>query len=235
MTVSSDLNRISYAGNGSTTVFPVNYYFLENSHLLVVLRSAAGVETIQTLTTNYTVIGAGNEAGGSVTMLIAPPASTTLVIQRDVPATQETDYLANDPFPAESHERALDKLTMLAQQNESANNRSIKIPITETSNTLLPNQILRAAKYLYFDSNGGASVSTIGTFEPSAMAHFTLNGNGIITTFTMPVSVNQASVLVLINGVHQRNTSYTISTNQLNFSEAPPVNSIIEVVAFSNI
>ena len=59
MTVSSDLNRISYTGNGTTTVFPVNYYFLEDSHLQVILITAAGVETIQTLTTNYTVTGAG--------------------------------------------------------------------------------------------------------------------------------------------------------------------------------
>jgi hypothetical protein len=160
MTVSSDLNRISYTGNGTTTVFPVNYYFLENSHLLVVLRSAGGVETVQTLTTNYTVIGAGNEAGGSVTMLVAPPVGTTLVIERSVPATQETDYLANDPFPAESHERALDKLTMLVQQNQSANDRSIKIPITETTNTQVPNSVTRANRLLGFANNGDVSLSS---------------------------------------------------------------------------
>jgi hypothetical protein len=235
MTVSSDLNRISYTGNGTTTVFPVNYYFLEDSHLQVVLITAAGVETIQTLTTNYTVTGAGNEAGGSVTMLVAPPVGTTLVIQREVPATQETDYLANDPFPAESHERALDKLTMLVQQNERNIGRSIKIPNTETNNTVLPIELLRANKFVYFDSNGDVTTATIGTFDPSAMAHFTFNGDGSETNFTMPLSANQTSVIVLINGVHQLNGSYTITSNQLDFSEAPPINSIIEVVAFSNL
>ena len=36
--------------------------------------SAAGVETTKVLTTDYTLTGAGDDAGGSVTMLVAPPA-----------------------------------------------------------------------------------------------------------------------------------------------------------------
>lgn len=39
-----------------------------------------------------------------------------MLIVRDVPATQAIDYLANDAFPAETHEKGLDKLTVLAQQ-----------------------------------------------------------------------------------------------------------------------
>jgi hypothetical protein len=92
-------------------------------------------------------------------MLVAPPVGTTLVIERRVPATQETDYLANDPFPAESHERALDKLTMLVQQGNAAIDRSIKIPITETNNTQVPNSVNRASRLLGFASNGDVSVS----------------------------------------------------------------------------
>jgi hypothetical protein len=198
MTVSSDLNRISYTGNGTTTVFPVNYYFLEDLHLLVVLRSATGVETVQTLTTNYTVTGAGNEAGGSVTMLVAPPVGTTLVIERSVPATQETDYLANDPFPAESHERALDKLTMLVQQNESANNRSIKIPITETSNTQVPNSVTRANKVLGFSAGGDVAItnSTITQIDAAVASFVNATGNNAASILYDPdgVSAVQATV-----------------------------------------
>jgi uncharacterized membrane protein len=47
MTVSSGLNRISYAGNGTTTVFPVNYYFLRKLALACcVAISATGVEAV---------------------------------------------------------------------------------------------------------------------------------------------------------------------------------------------
>lgn len=229
MTVSSDLNRISYSGNGSTTVFPVNYYFLEDTHLQVILITAAGVETIQTLTTNYTVSGAGNPAGGSVTMLVAPPTGTTIVIQRDVPATQETDYLANDPFPAESHERALDKLTMLAQQNERENGRALKIPLSAvpTTSTELPLPV--GNKLLAWNSNASAVIN----LDPSDVITVTgqqnsygdvFTGNGVTTDFTL--TRNPGSVFnidVSINGVTQvPNVDYILNATTLTFTSAPP-------------
>jgi hypothetical protein len=162
MTVSSSINQVSYSGNGTTVLFPVNYYFLQDSHLQVILVAANGTETVQTLTTNYTVTGAGNEAGGSITMLVAPPTGTQLIVVRNVPATQETDYLANDPFPAESHERALDKLTMLVQQNERDVGRAIKFPTGDSTsiNNVLQPAGTRATKLLGFAANGGVTTSS---------------------------------------------------------------------------
>jgi len=54
--------------------------------------------------------------GGSVTFLIAPRAGAPLIISRVTDSTQQTDYTPRGPFPAESHEFALDKLTMLVQE-----------------------------------------------------------------------------------------------------------------------
>ena len=229
MTVSSDVNKITYAGNGSTQVFSVNYYFLADSHLQVVLITTAGVETVQTLTTNYTVTGAGNEAGGSITMLVAPPTGVSVVIQRVVPATQETDYLANDPFPAESHERALDKLTMLVQQNERENDRSLKIPLSAvpTTSTELPapvgNKLLAwnstASQIINFDP---ADVITIVGQQTSYGDVFT--GNGITTAFTLTRSPGSVfGIDVSINGVTQvPNVDYTLGGTTLTFTSAPP-------------
>ncbi len=229
MTVSSDLNRISYAGNGTTTVFPVNYYFLENSHLQVILINSAGVETIQTLTTNYTVTGAGNEAGGSVTMLVAPPVNITIVIQRDVPATQETDYLANDPFPAESHERALDKLTMLAQQNEREIGRALKIPLASVSTTSTELPIPVGNKLLAWNSNASA----VTNFDPASIISIVgqqtsygdvFTGNGSTVNFTLSRSPGSVFNLdVSVNGVTQvPNVDYTLGGAVLTFTSAPP-------------
>lgn len=154
MTVSSEVNSVSYSGNGSTQIFAVPYYFLADSHLRVVLRDADGTETVQTITTNYTVIGAGNQAGGQVTMTVAPVSGETLVILRNVPATQETDYVANDPFPAESHERALDKLTMIAQQGEFSSSRALRVPDSDPEPQRLPPSAQRANLLLSFDNYG---------------------------------------------------------------------------------
>src|SRR5690606_13017232 len=110
MTISTTSSRISYNGNGVTTIFAFPYRFLNQGHLVVVSIDSLGAETVKTITTHYTVSGAGDPAGGSVTMLTAPATGTRLVIYRDTDVTQETDYVSGDPFPAESHETALDKL-----------------------------------------------------------------------------------------------------------------------------
>ena len=168
MTVASSTARVSYSGNSSTVTFAVNFYFLEDSHLQVIIRAANGTETIKTLTTDYTVTGAGNPAGGSITFGTAPTPTETVVIVRNVPLTQQVDYQANDPFPAETHEEALDKLTMLVQQQQDDISRSIKLSKTNamTSTEFTVGAADRANKILAFDSSGEIAVTQeIGTYR----------------------------------------------------------------------
>jgi hypothetical protein len=126
MAVQSDTSSISYTGNNSTvTSYAVPFVFLENAHLAATAKvTATGVETVVTLT-NHT--GAGDANGGTVRTAVAVPATSTLTIFRTVPATQTTTYQEGGDFPAASHERALDKLTFLAQQNERAVTRSFRV------------------------------------------------------------------------------------------------------------
>lgn len=115
MTVPSATSSVSYAGNGSTQIFSVPFYFLDDTHL-VVQTVTAGVATTKVLNADYTVSGAGNESGGEVTMLSAPAVGTKVYIFRQVPLTQLKAYVENTPFPAAAQEQALDQLTMAAQQ-----------------------------------------------------------------------------------------------------------------------
>ena len=83
MTVTSTNQKVTFNGNGSTTVFAYNFKIFADADLLVVLRvTATGAETTQTLTTNYTVSGAGETSGGNVTMGTAPASGTTLTVLR---------------------------------------------------------------------------------------------------------------------------------------------------------
>jgi microcystin-dependent protein len=120
-----------YAGSGTTGPFTVGFRFLENAHIQVIRTSSTGVDTTLALTTDYTVTGAGG-ASGSVTLVAALAVGQQLTIIRNVPFTQDADYVQNDAFPAESHERALDKLTMQTQQLLEAVNRAAKLPVTST-------------------------------------------------------------------------------------------------------
>lgn len=133
-----------YAGSGTTGPFTVPFRFLAASHLRVI-RNVAGVETVLTLGTDYTVAGVG-ATSGSVTLVAALTSGQTLTVVRNVPATQDADYVAGDAFPAESHEEALDKLTMLTQQLQEEVARSAKLPASNTADAdTLSAALLRVA------------------------------------------------------------------------------------------
>lgn len=133
MTISTETNSARYDGDGATTVFPVPFYFLEDEHLIVTIAVlATGAETEQVLNVDYTVDGANDPNGGSITMATAPAVGQKLVILRDVPATQPTDYVENDDLRAETLERGFDRLTMLVQQLFENVTRSLKLPSFST-------------------------------------------------------------------------------------------------------
>jgi hypothetical protein len=128
MSVQSETNRISYVGNNSTvTAYQVPFYFFANADLVVVVTTSAGVDTTLTLNTDYTVTGAGNEAGGSLTTAAAVPASSTVTIYREIDITQDVSLIENGDLPAETLEQALDRLTMIAQQTDRASKRAIRV------------------------------------------------------------------------------------------------------------
>jgi hypothetical protein len=155
MTISSSTSRVDYVGNGSTTAFAVPFAFFDASELRVVARViATGVETVQALGTNYTVSG-GNGTTGTVTATVAPAATVQWSILRNTRRTQDVDFQPNDPLPAETLERGLDRVVAIVQEIERDQLRSVRAAETDSTASLtLPTQAERANRNLGFDVNG---------------------------------------------------------------------------------
>ena len=66
MTISSTTVKNSYSGNGTLTTFNYTFKIFADSDLQVIIRDASANETVKTLTTHYTVTGAGNANGGTI-------------------------------------------------------------------------------------------------------------------------------------------------------------------------
>lgn len=159
MAVSTTTNRVSYSCNGSVTDFDFTFPIFQSSDLQVYLRTVAtGVEVLLTETTDYSVAPTNNdyENGGTVTTVATYTSAYELLIIREVPLTQQTDYVDGDAFPADSHESALDRLTMIVQQLNELFNRSLVTPKTddETLDMEIPSSVDRASRFLYFDASG---------------------------------------------------------------------------------
>ena len=119
MTVSTTTNKVSYIGNGVATTFAIPFPFLEQEHLKV--RQL--LNNVQTERTDWTV------SGGNIVFSTAPANDAQIVIMREVPLTQETDYRENEVLPAETLERNFDKLTMQVQQLKERTDRAVTVDI----------------------------------------------------------------------------------------------------------
>lgn len=159
MTVETTLAREQYATNGTTGPWSVRFYFLEDDHLQVIYTDEDGAEATLTLNAGYTVTGAGDEAGGTVTTTTAYASGGYITILRNVEPLQEVDLIDGDSLPAETLETAFDKLTMLAQQALEVTDRALVFAPSDTSGSTLPAAAARASKLLGFDSDGVLSLS----------------------------------------------------------------------------
>lgn len=183
MTVSSTTTKASLSANGTAHSFAYGFKIFADTDLLVIIRSATGTETTKTLNTHYVVTGAGSDSGGNVLFKFntgnasdahfsntdhRPANGETVVIKRVLTLTQGTDYVANDPFPAESHETALDRLTFITQQQQEQLDRTFKVSQTNTIATaeFTADATSRANKVLGFDGSGNLIASQeLGVFK----------------------------------------------------------------------
>ncbi len=116
MTVSTQVSRNEYTGNGATTQYDFTFRILDKSHLLVqTLDTSESIVTL-TLGTDYTVTGVNRYNGGKVVLTSALPAGYKISIERSTPVTQEASIRNQGGFFPEIHEDAFDKLTMIIQR-----------------------------------------------------------------------------------------------------------------------
>ena len=163
MTIAATTTEVSYTGNGSTTAFTVTFAFFGTgtaSELEVIERViATGAETTKSNGSHYTVTG-GSGSTGTVTAASAPADTVQWHIRRKTTQTQGTDYVENDEFPADSHENALDRLTMIAQEHEADIADAFTFPPSYTAgaSTTMPEPV--ANSYLVWNADGDAPTTS---------------------------------------------------------------------------
>jgi len=147
MTVTTLSSEVEYLGTGSQTNFPFSFKVIDGSDITVYID---GAELLVGVIVN---LNADQEAspGGSVDLTPAPALDSVVLVARETPQTQQTDYDPYDPFAAETHEAALDKLTLLVQEIQTDVDEKLvwaNTPATASS-TGAAGQIAYDANYLY--------------------------------------------------------------------------------------
>lgn len=171
MTVSATNFPFSTVCDGSTSVFYFTSPIIRAEDLVVTKRTAAGVDTILTLGTEYEVTGENNKfsSGGYITTVTYVSGARavknwdngdTIIIDRKTDVTQDTDYKVGRKLDLALIGSSLDKLTIILQEQASLLARMLSVPVGDVAASLeLPLVANRASKFLCFDSAGNVTVA----------------------------------------------------------------------------
>ena len=177
MTISNETVSVSHNGNASTSLFAISgISFVDNADIDVHIRDVGEsppTEALKTITTHYFMTdGSGNQTNPATHIKFdtgsghsIPAADQKVVIKRKIDLTQSTDYVSGASFSADSHESALDKLTLLIQQMQEQLSRSLLFPETYStlSNVKLPEPENGAVIKWNADSTALINDTTIAT------------------------------------------------------------------------
>ena len=196
--------RVQYTATSGQTVFTVPFEFFANADLKVYQNA-----TLKTITTHYTVTGAGVTGGGTVTFVTGATLNDVITIVRDVAVARVTDFPTSGPFVIEDLNTDLDRLTAMIQQQETKLARSVRLDDFDTPNTfnVLPVKASRAGKIMAFDTDGNVTVGEdIGNWRGNWAA-------GVAYTVRDLVKDSSNSNVYRVNTAHTSSGTTPISSN----------------------
>ena len=196
--------RVRFIANGVDTDFPFSFPIFKDADLKVYVD---GVER----ETGFTVTGAGQSAGGSVTFDTAPADQAVVVLLRRLAIVRTTDFQESGEFRAKAINDELDYQTAALQQIADDVGRAVGLdPIDPSVSITLPVKDDRAGKYLAFDAEGQAmaaagdgSVPVSSVMEPIVQAASVADGRnamGLGDAATKNVGTEEGDVVAVQAG-----------------------------------
>ena len=194
MIASEDYTPDRYAGNGSTTTFPVTFDFSDASDLSVVSKNDTTLIETPWIkdgagTTGYSVSGTDVEAN------IAPATGVTLIVSRLTPKTQGTDFKANVRTPAGIEEDAFDKLTLMMQEEDELSGRCLKFGGTSLFKDVdFPDLV--ANKIFQVNAAGDGFILADAAVSSDAKVNDLFNSGFTYPIYPLRVEVGEANLII---------------------------------------
>lgn len=142
-----------FIASAGQTVFPFDFPLFAASDLRVT-RLRAGAESVLVLGADYTVTGAGQQPGGSITLTTGALAGDVLVLESAQPIARQAQLTEGGDLPARVIESDFNRLYIALQQLALFYSRTIRQPATDAPGLTLPNADARRNRLLGFDSAG---------------------------------------------------------------------------------
>lgn len=164
MTVSSTDSRWDYIQVGTFDSYDYACEIYIKTDLKVYVSGVLKTVDIHyEITGTPPLYGINNPDGGIVKFKpdYIPANGAPIAIILDLPLTQLTDYKEGDKFPAETHERALDRLIKIAQAFNNVLGRILKVPLWSPLSNILVE--IKAGGYLRWNATRTSIICDSGT------------------------------------------------------------------------
>lgn len=199
MTISSETRKAGpYSANGATVTFPFTFKCFSTADVQVVLTDESDVETVLTLTSQYTVAlnaDQNTSPGGSITTVATYASGNKITIVGDVDYQQDTDITNGGGFYPEVIENALDKATMQIQQLKEQVDRSAKLPVSSTTDAdALVVDLIRLADSADNIDTVAGSIANVNAVAGNAANINTVAGINDDVTAVAGISANVTAV-----------------------------------------
>lgn len=203
--IPSQSTKVTYRGDGITTVFPFNFHYISGSDVKVAIYEIA-TDISTPLDRDYYVDTIGNTVtypgyppGQTINPEEQPPVLTSdykLVIYRETPITQEVDL--GDKYPLSTLEQMDDKAILIAQELAEVLERCVKLDVTSdiTSQQLL--------ERIFEQSRAAVSAAA----EAVAAAANALNYKNAAAASASNAETAAANVSGLVIGEHNHDDRY---------------------------
>lgn len=163
--------RIRFTANGVNTEYAFGFPIFKAADLEVWVDGAKAES-------GFTIAGAGDSGGGTVTFDTAPADGASVVLLRRLAIQRTTDFQEAGTFRAKAINDELDYQIAALQQVADDVTRALRLDPTDTSDSLaLPAKTDRAGRFLAFDgagapiaSAGPGSVPVSAAMEPLVQA-----------------------------------------------------------------
>ena len=238
MSLTQTSTRFDYIATANQTDFVYNWKILVSTDIAVVKNNVLLSPSL------YSVSDVGNTTGGNVTLNTGATAGDKVSVFLAMPITRSTNYSNSGSFLASTVNNDFDKVYSAAIQN--SNTRFVKLNTLDqpmiyqnspqTVDMTLPLASVRAGKIFGFDINTGNPEMldySVGGTNVQILTIDEFTGTGSQTAFTLTDAPTSNRLLqISIDGLMQQVSSYSLSGLIVTFSEAPPLNSKIEVRKF---
>jgi hypothetical protein len=174
MTVTANTTRNDYVAGANQNVYQYTFQLNLSSNVTVMLNGV-----VQTLNVHYTVQNVGVGTGGTITFTLVDGSNNPIYPTQGFPVAifmsmeldRDADYQPNGAFLATEVNSDYDRLWLVANQQQTAINRSLRLQDSDPSVTnptmQLPLKADRLGKYLGFNSTTGEPIA-VGSHQDGA-------------------------------------------------------------------